>query len=213
MELLLLILTAAGHIGLELAADGLGGAAPTLNRPQHLYNLAAALAWGAYLAVRWARDPSFGSAVGFRACGFAAAFRASAVFAGAGTAGLLALGAMLGRPLPPASFWVLAAVYPLWGIAQQFALQALITRNLRPLLGPVALRVAVVAAMFALAHFPNYPLMFLSGLGGLGFTWIYERHRNLWAVGIAHGWLGAVAYYCALGQNPGDELLRWIRHA
>ena len=49
--------------------------------------------------------------------------------------------------------------------------------------------------------------MALTLVAGLAFTWIYETYGNLWAVGIVHGLLGALAYYAVLGQNPGAELL------
>jgi membrane protease YdiL (CAAX protease family) len=71
--------------------------------------------------------------------------------------------------------------------------------------------VAAAATLFALAHTPNGPLMALTFLAGLGMTWVFERRRNLWAIGIVHGILGALAYYLVLGHDPGAELLNLTR--
>jgi membrane protease YdiL (CAAX protease family) len=53
-------------------------------------------------------------------------------------------------------------------------------------------------------------LMALTFIAGLAFTWIFEKHRNLWAIGIVHGILGSVAYYLVIGQDPGAEILGWF---
>ena len=42
---------------------------------------------------------------------------------------------------------------------------------------------------------------------GFFFTLIYRRHPNLWAVGILHGFLGALAYYLVLGEDPGGMVI------
>jgi membrane protease YdiL (CAAX protease family) len=55
--------------------------------------------------------------------------------------------------------------------------------------------------------------MVLTFVAGLVFTWIYERHNNLWAIGIVHGILGAVAYYVVLGHDPGAEIIGLLNHA
>jgi hypothetical protein len=108
------------------------------------------------------------------------------------------------------TFWLVLLVYPVWGLAQQFALQALITRNLRPLVRPLPVRVSAASALFAAAHFPNLPLMGLVLIAGLVLTTVYEKSRNLWALGLVHGVLGAAAYYFVLGQDPGAAILRCL---
>ena len=207
LELLMVLLTGAGHVALELSADGLTGAADTLNRPQHLYNLAAVALWGGYLCWRACARRGTLREWGFRRDGFTSSLKAGLLFAAVGAVPLLLYGLWQGRLPLPASFWLLLAVYPLWGLAQQFALQALITRNLRTLVPRPAFRATAAAALFSASHFPNTWLMALTLIAGVVFTLIYEKHRNLWAVGICHGILGALAYYLVLGQDPGADLL------
>jgi uncharacterized protein len=213
IELGLVILTGAGHVAVEVATQGLRGAADSLNRPQHYYNLAACCLWGAYLVRRMIRTPAILRAWGFRTQGFIAAIKDSTVFFVFALVILLAYGQVMHRLALPQTFWLVLALYPLWGLAQQFALQALITTNLRKSVPVLPRRVLVAAFIFSAAHFPNYQLMVLTLVAGLVFTWIYERHRNLWAVGIVHGILGALAYYLVLGHDPGAEIIGLLKHA
>lgn len=207
LELALLILTGVGHVGLEVASDGLKGAADSITRPQHVYNLCAAVGWGAYLVWRAVRKRGMLAEWGFRREGFLVALRESLLFAAVGAVPLLAFGWMKGRLPLPITFWMVLALYPLWGLAQQFALQGLITRNLRGVVPSPGWRVAIAATLFSAAHFPTWWLMGLTWGAGLMFTWVFERHRNVWAVGLVHGLLGSLAYYLVLGKDPGAELL------
>jgi membrane protease YdiL (CAAX protease family) len=186
----------------------LRGAADSLNRPQHVYNLAAVVAWGVYIVWRAIRTPGALRAWGFRRDGFRAAMRIGVPASALAAIPLLLFGWRQGRLPLPAGFWLVAALYPLWGIAQQFALQALITRNLRGLVPRTGLRALAAAGIFSASHFPTAWLMALTLIAGAGFALLYERARNLWAVGILHGMLGALAYYCVLGQDPGAELMQ-----
>lgn len=206
-ELVAAVLTGVGHVALEVAVDGLRGAAETLDRPQHFYNMAAVVLWGCYLLWRFFKVPGAGGVWGFRAEGFLRSMRDGAVFAAFAMVPLLICGKLNSRLPLPLTFWLVIAIYPVWGIAQQFALQALVTRNLRQLVPKLPFRVLAASTIFSAAHFPNYRLMILTFIAGLGFTWIYERHRNIWAIGIIHGILGAVAYYVVIGQDPGAEII------
>jgi len=207
----LLLLTGVGHVLTELLSDGLRGASETLDRPQHAFNLAVALAWGAYLLWRLIATKGAARAWGLTRCGFGLALRDASLLAAVGLVPLLAYGWAQGRLPPPATLWLVMGLYPVWGLGQQFGLQALITRNLRALLPQAGARVPVAAVLFSVAHFPNFVLMGLTFAAGLGFTWVYERHRNLWALGIVHGVLGALAYYLVLGQDPGVEIMGMLK--
>lgn len=211
IELALAVLTGAGHVVLELATSGMQGAAESFGRPQHVYNLSAAVAWGAYLVWRLVKVRDMARIWGFRREGFYPAMRISALFSAAALLPLLAIGWYMQRLPLPGTFWLIVAIYPLYGIAQQFVLQSLVTRNLRGLIPRLPMRALAAATLFALAHFPNMILVGLTFAAGLGFTWIFEKHRNLWAVGIAHGMLGSLAYYLVVGQDPGAELLNLLK--
>jgi membrane protease YdiL (CAAX protease family) len=210
-ELYAAIATALVHIAIELNDARLNGVGWSLASPQTTFNFLAAGGWSAYLIWRGAFRRRTAAALGFRTEAFAASLWDSLRFAIPAVAALMAFGAWTGRLPLPRSFWLCVAVYPLWGLAQQFVLQSLVTRNLRDLIPRRSSRVAAAATLFALAHTPNGPLMALTFLAGLGMTWVFERRRNLWAIGIVHGILGALAYYLVLGHDPGAELLNLTR--
>jgi membrane protease YdiL (CAAX protease family) len=97
-------------------------------------------------------------------------------------------------------FWTNALFLPVWGITQQFVLQAFIYRRIRGGLvaesaSPDQQRrqalwaILATAALFSLAHLPNLMLMVLTLIGGLMWSWVYERAPNLLALGLSHATL------------------------
>jgi len=104
------------------------------------------------------------------------------------------------------SVLVILLIYPVWGLIQQFALQVFVNKNLRELGMGLGIRVPIVALLFGLSHFPNYPLMVLVLILGLATTLIYEKTPNIPALAILHGFLGTLAYFLVLGLDPAAEL-------
>jgi len=204
-ELAAAILTGAGHVAVELAAGTHSVLGPV--HPQHVYNIGVGIPWAVYLAWRVIVSPGALRGWGLGGRGFLPALRICAVLGVLCAVPLLVYGRALSRLPIPGTFWMVAGLYPLWGLAQQFALQALITRNLRTLVPRLPFRVLAASAVFSASHFPNFRLMALTLVVGCVFVWVFERHRNLWPLGILHGLLGALAYYLVLGQDPGAAIL------
>jgi uncharacterized protein len=206
-ELVLAILCGIGHVLLELATEGMRGEVMTPGPILRFYTLATALAWGFYLLWRSIVSPGALEAWGVRKKGFLPSLGTGALFAIVAAVPLSIYGAGHHRfPLPP-TFWLVFALYVPWGLAQQFCIQALVTRNLRDLIPRLPVRVLAVASLFSAIHFPAFWLMVPTFIMGLAFTWIYERYRNIWALGIIHGFLGALALYLVLGEGHGWEQL------
>jgi hypothetical protein len=165
----------------------------------------ACTGWLAYLVFRLRREPGLWRTWGFRRDTLGRCGAEASLVGAAALALIVPFAVWRGHFPPPPSFWVIAALYPVWGLAQQFLLNALLVRNLRPFLGAPA-TVAVGAALFSLAHAPDWPLMGLTFAIALPWVWIYLRHPNLWVLGIWHGILGAAAWYGVLGRDALNAL-------
>jgi hypothetical protein len=84
----------------------------------------------------------------------------------------------------------------------------LVIRNLalKPLVLKPLILVLVGAVLFSIAHVPNLDLTFATFCVGMIFVPLYLHFRNLWPLGLYHGWLGALFYLWVLGRNPWIEL-------
>jgi hypothetical protein len=101
-------------------------------------------------------------------------------------------------------------LYPLWGLIQQFIVVGLITKNLKSLSNPVLSNFQVIlltSLIFSLAHYPSPFLMFFTFIMQWIFTTAFLRWRNIWPLGLFHGWIATFLLFYALGRDLWDELL------
>ena len=170
------------------------------------YLVACTILWTAYVARRWRKEPAVAREWGLRRDTLKAATALCGAFFVAALAAMIAYRLIAGwRPLPAASI-IVFAIYPAWSLIQQFVLQALVTANLERLSLPRAAIVPVAAALFGLAHFPDWPLMGLCAGAGLAWTFIFLRARNLVPLAFTHAWLGTLVYYWVLERDPWLEM-------
>jgi uncharacterized protein len=166
-------------------------------------------AWGGYVYHRARTEPEFLREIGFTSEGLGGAFRDASLLAGGALALMAAYGAAQGSLALDADMIPLLALYPAWGLVQQLLVQGFVAGNLADApgwsLSPYVVT-PVTAAVFASVHLPNLGLTAGTFALGLGYTPIYLRHRNLWPLGLYHGWLGVFYYFWFLEQNPWREL-------
>ena len=143
---------------------------------------------------------------GFRREGLGPTFLASTVILVAGALGIAVIAALRGTLTANPHILPLLLLYPPWGCVQQFLLQALVARNLHIVLRSPWLVTPIAAVLFGAVHLPDLELMGATFLLAVVFTPIYLRWRNLWPLGIYHGWLGVLAYYWILQHDPWAEL-------
>lgn len=167
---------------------------------------AAAALWITYLARRARREPGLLARWGLGSLGFRRSLFLSSAFALPAAAAILAYAASLGRAVWTPWFPLLLLLYPLWGLAQQFLLQALLASNLERIVGSRFATTGISAALFGLLHAPDPVLSGLTFALALAFVPIYLETRNLYPLGFWHGILGALAYSGVLGRDPLAEL-------
>ena len=74
----------------------------------------------------------------------------------------------------------------LWGLMQQYVLQAFINRRAQVVFGRGARSVLLVAFVFGALHLPNPALTAATFAGGLLWAWAYQRAPNLPALALSH---------------------------
>jgi hypothetical protein len=163
-----------------------------------------------YLLWRAHTTPGMLRAWGMRGDNFRESIGPHLAFALVGSVPILWIGWVTGTLSLPASFWFTLALYPIWGAAQQFALQNLLARNVYAFTSNIVVVAFVAAGLFAASHYPRLELVALTGASGIPFTLLYRRFSNLWAIGIAHGILGSLAVYVVLGEDPGAAIIGFL---
>ncbi len=171
--------------------------------------IAAVAFWAGYIAVRRRRDPQVFHEWGFRTDTLKPAAVACGIVFAVGAAGMIAYAALQGRLALPPTFWALLLLYPVWGIVQQFLLNALVARNLARRL-PAAAVIPLTAVLFGVAHVPDWALSALTIAAGLAWVPIYLRWPNLLALGVCHGFLGSLVYPLVLGRDVVAEASKFL---
>jgi uncharacterized protein len=104
-------------------------------------------------------------------------------------------------------------LYPVWGVIQQYLMMALFAGNLHELKGdrwPKSIIIAFTAIVFSIVHFPSLLLVGGTFILALIYTnhYIYRKQRNLWVLGLYHGWLACFFYYLVLGRDAWVEIMK-----
>ncbi len=170
-----------------------------------LFIALACVGWIGYIGWRVWHDSSLWVKWGFHAKNLLSAFVWPTVIFVLGVSLMAGYGLAHGRLIWQGHILLLLLLYPLWGILQQFLVQALGVANLMTLFpkqgAMVALPVGVL--LFSLVHYPDgWLLMLATGVMACFFIPCYLRDRNLWPLGLYHGWLGTFFYLWVLGQDP-----------
>jgi membrane protease YdiL (CAAX protease family) len=100
-------------------------------------------------------------------------------------------------------------LYPIWGIVQQFLVIGLVAGNLQDLKGNRPgefVIITLTALLFGLVHYPSYWLMLGTFVLALLYGFIYLRARNVYVMGLFHGWLGGLFFYTVVGRDPFAEV-------
>ena len=190
-----------------VALTGVGQLATSQAGVSDAYIPVVVAGWGGYLGYREATESGYFASLGFTGEGLGPAFRDASIVAGVAAAGMVAVGAAQGTLRADATVLPLLVLYPAWGLTQQALVQGMVTRNLQDAgVSPVAVT-PISAAAFGAVHVPNWELTAATTAMGAAYAGLYQRHRNVWPLGIYHGVLGAAFYVWVLDRDPWQELV------
>jgi membrane protease YdiL (CAAX protease family) len=198
LEITAVLLTAAGKF---VFMDLINGRLPFI--------LAVIIGWGAYIIYRNKSQEGILQYWGFRTDNFRAVAKRVLPYALAAVFVFFAIGIYQGTIHISWTIIPVLVLYPLWGMIQQFLLIALTAGNLQHM-GRKNLHHAIIitstALLFGLIHYPYTWLMIGTFVLALFYGYIYLRERNIYVLGLFHGWLGALFYYTIMDRDPFLEL-------
>ncbi len=100
-------------------------------------------------------------------------------------------------------------VYPIWGIIQQFLVIGLVAGNLQDM-SSFSLKTPIIillsAILFGAIHYPYNWLIIGTFVLALFYGYIYLKGRNVYVLGIFHGWLGGLFFYTVVNRDPFIEV-------
>jgi uncharacterized protein len=161
-------------------------------------------AWSAYAYMRQKSKPAIAKYWGFRTDNFLRVLRRLAPFAMVAIAACVFVGHVRSTLNITWHIIPLLFIYPLWGTTQQYLCVCLVAGNLNDMTSPPKkhITIAITSGLFAFMHYPDRWLMAGTFVLALLYCLIYLRERNLFALGLFHGWLGAIFYYTVVGRDP-----------
>lgn len=163
----------------------------------------ASLFWAGFVVVRAAANPAVLGEWGFRSRHLGRGITLLLPAAALVTSVFAAYGVLTGNVTMNWHFVLICLIYPIWGLVQQFLVVALLAGSLRRHSRiPEGGVVLVAALVFAVAHLPSLVLAAAAFVLALITTKVYFRTRNLWPLGLFHGWYATCLYFLALGQDP-----------
>lgn len=174
-----------------------------------VYVAFAVAAWTVYILYRIKNEHGQAASWGFRSDNFKKVLQMVIPF------GLLAIGIFfgVGSVLGTVNLsWHILPIlitYPLWGVIQQFLVIGLVGGNLQQIARSKIQRLSFIlatAVLFSVVHYPSGWLMLGTFVLAIFYGFVYLKERNLYVLGLFHGWLGALFYYTVVGSDPFAEI-------
>lgn len=100
-------------------------------------------------------------------------------------------------------------MYPLWGLIQQFIVAGVISGNLKAIKNPTFNNFQIIlftSLLFSMVHYPDGFLMLFTFVMQWIFTTAFLRWKNIWPLGLYHGWIATFLLYYVLGRDLLVEL-------
>jgi uncharacterized protein len=173
------------------------------------YIITVIICWGAYIIYRNKKEKGILKYWGFRTDNFRSVTKKVLPFGLACVIAFFGIGIYQGTVHISWTIIPVLILYPLWGMMQQFLLIALTAGNMQDMKGSTlnkGIIIFVTALLFGLIHYPYLWLIIGSFVLALFYGFVYLRERNIYVLGLFHGWLGGLFYYTVLVRDPLLEL-------
>nr|WP_321225235.1 CPBP family intramembrane glutamic endopeptidase [uncultured Psychroserpens sp.] len=175
----------------------------------------AILSWSLYVRYRYKKDNQILKDWGFRHDNFTSVLKLVLPFAIISIVSFLVIGYVQDTLNPTWHIIPLLITYPIWGTVQQFLTIGLVAGNLSTL-KTIKLKkeivILITATLFSLVHYPSIWLLIGTFILALFYGYIYLKSKNLYVLGLFHGWLGALFYYTVVNQDPfADVFLKYLQ--
>jgi membrane protease YdiL (CAAX protease family) len=169
----------------------------------------AILCWVIYIIYRSRKQPGILRYWGFRSDNFKKVVKMILPFGVFSLIAFAGIGFYQGTVNMSWHIIPILVLYPLWGVIQQFLLIALTAGNMQDMKSYRLNKqfiILITAILFALVHYPYTWLMIGTFILALLYGFIYLKERNIYVLGIFHGWLGGLFYYTVVDRDPFLEM-------
>jgi hypothetical protein len=173
------------------------------------YIITVIVCWIAYIVYRNKKEKGILKHWGFRTDNFQSVSKIVLPF------GLAAAAAFIGIGIYQQTIhitWTIIPIlilYPLWGLMQHFLLIALTVGNMQDMRRKNLQKgfiIFIAALLFGLIHYPYIWLITGTFVLAIFYGFVYWRERNIYVLGLFHGWLGGLFYYTVLDRDAFLEL-------
>jgi uncharacterized protein len=177
--------------------------------------LAAIICWAGYIIYRNRTNTGVIKYWGFRTDNFKTVMRKVLPFGVIVVTACICIGLYQGTINITWHIIPILILYPIWGVIQQFLLIALTAGNMQDFKDQNLNKVLIIlfsALLFAFVHYPIVWLIIGTFILAIFYGWIYLSERNIYVLGLFHGWLGGIFYYTVLDKDPFLETFGKLFH-
>ncbi|AUP78638.1 CPBP family intramembrane glutamic endopeptidase [Flavivirga eckloniae] len=174
-----------------------------------LYVVFAIVSWTLYIIYRYKTERGIIKYWGFRTDNIKSILKLMAPFGGISVMLFLGIGYYQNTINLTWHILPLLITYPIWGSIQQFLIIGLIAGNLHELNNRKlnrSLIIIITAILFSVVHYPSMWLMLGTFILALFYGYVYLKVKNIYVMGVFHGWLGTLFYFTVVNRDPFQEV-------
>ena len=174
-----------------------------------LFVIVAIIGWAVYIIYRKKQDKNILRYWGFRTDNFKETIKIVLPFGIVSIVTFFVIGYFQNTIIWTWHIIPILITYPIWGSIQQFLTIGLVAGNLKDLKSKQLNRLSIIvitACLFSIVHFPSIWLMIGTFILALFYGYVYLKMKNIYVLGLFHGWLGALFYYTVVNRDPFQEI-------